>query len=45
MVINRKVKADIKVCGDTVISSRVPVLFKGRLVSMVLTVFDSAECQ
>ena len=37
-------QASVEVCGNNVISVKRPVLFKGRLVNMVLTVFDSGEC-
>lgn len=39
------VQANIEVCGDNVISIKRPVLFKGKLVNMVLTVFNAAECE
>ena len=38
------VQANIEVCGDNVISLKKPVLFKGQLVNMVITVFNAAEC-
>jgi len=37
-------KANIEVCGDNVVSIRRPVVFKGKLATMVLTVFDSSTC-
>jgi len=39
------IKADINVCGDNVISTRRPVLFKGKIVNMVLTVFNAGDCE
>ncbi|MBI2664116.1 carboxypeptidase regulatory-like domain-containing protein [Candidatus Woesearchaeota archaeon] len=39
------VKASVDVCGENVISLRRPVLFKGKLVTMVVTVFDAGKCQ
>jgi len=39
------VKADIQVCGDNVISLKRPVLFKGKLVNMVVTVFNAGPCE
>jgi hypothetical protein len=31
-------------CGDSVVSLRRPVLFRGRIVNMVVTVFNAKEC-
>ncbi len=40
------VKADVKIiCGDNVISVRMPVLFRGRIVSMVVTTFNPGDCE
>jgi len=39
------VQTNVEVCGDNVVSIRKPVLYKGKLVNMVLTVFNIGECK
>lgn len=39
-------KANVQItCGKNAISVRLPVLFRGKFASMVLTVFDAAGCE
>jgi len=37
-------KANVRVCGDNVVTTSRPVLFKAQLVNMMVTVFDAREC-